>query len=131
MLSKIAQTTGSQNSSLKHVQCTYSIITATRFVCLFVFCRYSLKFCYFPVHESFQKAINCISVPRCCGDLLWSFRSLLITTARLLKASNLCPDLEYNHLKRYLKGKTALNFFNLDAIQQFLLTEFTWPGTLS
>ena len=36
---------------------------------------------------------------------MWSFRSILMITASLMKASNLCPDLKYNDLKRYLRGR--------------------------
>ncbi|KAL9984350.1 hypothetical protein ACROYT_G006634 [Oculina patagonica] len=52
----------------------------------------------------FQEVINCLSVPRCFGDLLSSFRSLLIATASLMKESNLCPGLKYSDLKKYVKG---------------------------
>ena len=36
---------------------------------------------------------------------MWSFRSILIITASLMKGGNLCPDLKYNDLKRYLRGR--------------------------
>ena len=36
---------------------------------------------------------------------MWSFRSILMITVSLMKASNLCPDLKYNDLKRYLRGR--------------------------
>ena len=36
---------------------------------------------------------------------MWSFRSILMITASLMKGSNLCPDLKYNDLKRYLRGR--------------------------
>ena len=36
---------------------------------------------------------------------MWSFRSILMITASLMKASNLCSDLKYNDLKRYLRGR--------------------------
>ncbi|XP_022807883.1 uncharacterized protein LOC111344882 [Stylophora pistillata] len=49
-----------------------------------------------------QKSVDCLSVPRCSGDLLTSYRSLLIMTATLIKQSNLCPSLNYAGLKRYM-----------------------------
>lgn len=59
---------------------------------------------YFVIFSQFQEAINCLSVPRCSGDLLASFRSLLLATASLIKESSLCTGLKYNDLKRYVTG---------------------------
>ena len=64
----------------------------------------------FVMFGSFQEVINCLSVPRCSGDLLASFRSLLIATATLMKEGNLCPSLKYNNLKRYVTGKVSFFF---------------------
>ena len=64
-------------------------------------------FCFSP---QFQEVINCLSVPRCPGDLLASFRSLLLVTASLIEESSLCVGLKYNDLKRYVAGKVPFSF---------------------
>ena len=70
----------------------------------------------------FQEIINCLSVPRCPGDLLASFRTVLLVTSSLMKKSSLCAGLKYDDLKRYVTGKVL---FSLKALHSGEKT-FSW-----
>ena len=63
-------------------------------VCLFCLCLPPL-----------QATIDCISVPRCAGNLLQGFRYLVLMTATTLKKSSYsCHTLDVKMLERYVKG---------------------------
>ena len=52
-----------------------------------------------------QATIDCISVPRCAGNLLQGFRYLVLMTATTLKkSSHSCHKLDVKMLERYVKG---------------------------
>ena len=54
----------------------------------------------------FQKVtIDCLSFPRCPGNILQAFRSMVLTAATTLKkTSDACHKLDVSILERYVKG---------------------------
>lgn len=53
-----------------------------------------------------QATIDCLSVPRCRGNVLNAFRYFVLTTATILMAiPNTCSDLQLSKLQDYVKGK--------------------------
>lgn len=61
----------------------------------------------------FQVTIDCLSVPRCPGNLLKTFRyHVLLTALSLSKASNTCPHLHVETLQGYVAGTCTFKILN-------------------
>ena len=59
----------------------------------------------------FQATIDCLSVPRCHGNLLKMLCYFVLTTATTLKQTrNICPNLDVTSLEGCVKGRPGWGY---------------------